>query len=162
VDRYPVDPEKRRRLEALIRIIDMVIYLAVLAGGVYALFFTPTSVTVELTGWEWLIAVWASLLLVGGALGFIGRLSRYWVLELPATAAATFGILIYAVVLGRTAFASITAAVAVTLVLVACGLMVRRYVELQIFGSDPDHKDFQHRLAEMIRRRTQDVPPRKE
>jgi hypothetical protein len=157
-----VDPEKRRRLEALIRIIDIVIYLFVFAGGIYALLFTPTSVQTELIGYEWLIAIWAALLLIGGALGFVGRLSRYWVLELPATAAAFFGILIYVVVLGRTAFLSITAAVAVALVIVALGLMLRRYIELQIFGTDPGHKDFQTRLADMIRRRTQNVPPRAE
>jgi hypothetical protein len=162
MDRYPVSPEKRRRLEALIRVIDMIIYLAVLAGGVYALFFTPNTVQTELAGWEWLVPVWAALLLVGGALGFLGRLSRYWVLEVPATPAAAFGMLIYFVILGRTAFESITAAVAATLVLTSMFLMIRRYVELQIFASDPAHKDFQTRLADMLRRRTQNVAPRQE
>lgn len=162
MDKFPVDPEKRRRLEALIRIIDIVIYLFVFGGGIYALLYTPNSVTTELIGYEWLIGLWAFLLLVGGALGFVGRLTRYWVLELPATAAGFFGILIYVVVLGRTAFTSVTATVAVALVVVALGLMMRRYIELQIFGTDPGHKDFQTRLADMIRRRTQNVPPRAE
>lgn len=162
MDRYPIPDEKRRRLEALIRIIDMVIYLAIVAGGVYALFFTPNTVTVELAGWDWLIGVWSLLLLVGGLLGFVGRLTRYWVLEVPATPAAVFGILIYLVILGRTAFTSITAAVATTLVFVAMAVLIRRYVELQIFASDPSHQDFQARVAEMLRRRTQNVAPRRE
>lgn len=162
MDRFPISAEKRRRLEAVIRVIDMIIYLAIIAGGVYALFFTPNTVQTELAGWEWLIGVWASLLLAGGVLGFIGRLSRYWVLEVPATSAGFFGVLIYLVILGRTAFDSLTAAVATTLVFVAMAVLVRRYVELQIFASDPEHKDFQTRLADMLRRRTQNVPPRTE
>ena len=162
MDRYPIPDEKRRRLESLIRIIDMIIYLAIVAGGVYALFFTPTTVVTELAGWDWLIGVWSTLLLVGGVLGFVGRLSRYWVLEVPAAPAGVFGILIYLVILGRTAFVSITAAVATTLVLVAMLVLIRRYVELQIFASDPSHKDFQSRVADMLRRRTQNVAPRLE
>ncbi|QHF24092.1 hypothetical protein GTU73_08765 [Rathayibacter sp. VKM Ac-2804] len=162
MDRYPIPDEKRRRLESFIRIIDMVIYLAIVAGGVYALFFTPTTVQVELAGWEWLIGVWSLLLLIGGGVGFIGRLTRYWVLEVPAAPAAVFGILIYLVILGRTAFTSITAAVATTLVFVAMLVMIRRYVELQIFASDPTHLDFQSRVAEALRRRTQNVAPRTE
>jgi hypothetical protein len=162
MDRFPVSAEKRRRLEALIRVIDMIIYLAIIAGGVYALFYTPASVQTELAGWDWLIGVWASLLLAGGVLGFLGRLTRYWVLEVPATPAGVFGILIYLVILGRTAFTSVTAAVATTLVFVAMAVLVRRYVELQIFASDPSNKDFQTRLAEMLRRRTQNVAPRQE
>ncbi len=160
MDRYPVEPRKRQRLEALIRILDILIYIAVFAGGIYALAFTPNTIQNELQGFEWLIGLWASLLLIGGGAGFVGRLSRYWVVELPATAAAFFGILIYVVVLGRTAFTSVTAAVAVTLTIVAMLIMVRRYVELQIFGSSPDNKDFSHRLAEIFGRRTQNVPPR--
>lgn len=160
MDRFPVDPRKRQRLEALIRILDIVIYFTVFCGGIYALLFTPTSVQNELNGFEWLIGVWSSLLLIGGGAGFIGRISRYWVVELPATAAAFFGILIYVVVLGRTAFTSITAAVAVALTIVAMLIMVRRYVELQIFGGSPDNKDFKHRVAEMLRRRTLNVAPR--
>ncbi|QJU54320.1 hypothetical protein SCB71_14335 [Herbiconiux sp. KACC 21604] len=162
MDKYPIDPTKRRRLEALIRIIDIIVYGAVFLGGVYALIFTPNTVTTELAGWEWLVPVWSGFLLVGGALGFVGRVSRYWILETPADVAAVVGILIYFVVLGRTAFTSVTAAVASVLVFIAMLMMLRRYVELQIFGSDPSHKDFQSRLADALRRRTSNVAPRKE
>lgn len=162
MDRYPVPPERRRRYEALIRILDLVTYFAVFAGGVYALFFTPDSVTLELAGWPWLIAVWASLLLAGGGAGFVGRLTRYWVIEVPATVAAMFGILIYFVILGQTVFRSVTAAVAAVLVFVAMSTMLRRYLELQIFATEPDERRFPDRVAAMVRRRTQNVVRRAE
>lgn len=159
MDRRPVPEDKRRRLEAVIRVLDMVTYIAIIAGGVYAVAFTPNTVQVELAGWEWLINIWGALLLLGGGIGFTGRLTRYWIFEMPATLAAVFGIAIYFVVLGTTSFSSITATVAAALAFVAMVAMVRRYVELQIFSSDPDNDDFKTRLAEMIRRRTLDAVP---
>lgn len=162
MDKHPVPPERRKRFEALIRVIDMVDYFAVFAGGVYALFFTPDSVTLELAGWPWLIPLWAGLLLVGGMLGFIGRLSRYWVIEVPGTVAAIFGIAIYFVILARVAFASITAAVATMLVFLAISLMLRRYLELQIFTSDAREKRLAERLALILGRRTANVVQRDE
>lgn len=162
LEKRPIPPERRRRYEGLIRFIDIADYFAVFAGGVYALFFTPDSVTIELAGWPWLIGVWASLLLVGGLLGFVGRLTRYWVIEVPGTVAAIFGILIYFVILGRVVSLSITAAVAAVLVFLAMSLMVRRYLELQIFSSEPGDNRFADRVAAMIRRRTSDVVPRDE
>ncbi|PWC05418.1 hypothetical protein DCE94_03860 [Agromyces badenianii] len=157
-----VRPERRRRLEALIRVTDLIVYVAVLAGGVYALFFTPTTVAAELAGWKWLVPIWAGLLLLGGLLGFIGRLTRYWVIELPATTAAVFGTLIYAVILSSSALQSITSTVAATLVVVAMLGMLRRYIELQIFATEPGESPFRDRLTAMIRRRTGNVAPRHE
>lgn len=159
MDRYPVSARVRRRWEQVIRIIDIVIYAAVFAGGVYALVGTPNSVVDELRGWEWVIGLWAGLLLTGGAVGFAGRLSRRWMVEVPATVLSFFGALIYLVVLGRYTLASITSAVAVTLVLVATLEMLRRYAELQIFSSEP-HTDFRARMAAAITRRTADFPHR--
>lgn len=160
MDRRPVPPERRRRFEAIIRIIDLVVYAAVAVGGVYALVGTPATVVDELRGALWLVVVWAGLLCVGGAVGFLGRLTRYWMLEVPATVLAFFGVLIYVVVIGRFAFTSITAAVAALLILVAMGMLARRWAELQIFATDPDAHDFRHRMAEALRRRTQDFPHR--
>lgn len=154
MDRRPVETARRRRIEAAIRIIDLTVYAAVLAGGVYALVSTPATIVDELQGFEWLIGLWASLLLAGGSVGFVGRLSRYWFVEVPATVAAFFGIFIYFVVLGRYAFTSVTAAVAAALVLVAMCTMARRWAELQIFATDPDAHDFRHRMADALRRRT--------
>jgi hypothetical protein len=162
MDRYPIPDQRRRRYEAVIRIIDLIVYAAVLVGGVYALVGTPASVVDELRGAEWLVLLWAFLLLTGGAVGFVGRLTRRWMVEVPATVLAFAGVLIYFVVLGRFAFSSITSAVAVTLVLVAMGMIARRWAELQIFATDPEHQDFRSRMADAIRRRTPDFVHRHE
>lgn len=160
MDRHPIPPERRRKFESVIRWIDLVVYFAVMVGGVCAVAATPQTVADELQGAMWLVVVWAGLLCIGGAVGFIGRLTRYWMLEVPATVLAFFGILIYLVVLGRFAFTSVTAAVAALLVLVAMGLVARRWAELQIFATDPGVHDFRYRMAEALRRRTQDFPHR--
>lgn len=160
MDRYPVPVERRHRFEAVIRVIDLIVYAAVFIGGVYALVGTPTMVVAELQGSLWLVLVWSGLLCLGGLVGFLGRLTRFWMMEVPATVLAFFGILIYVVVLGRYAFSSITAAVAALLVIVAMGLVARRWAELQIFATDPDLHDFRSRMAEALRRRTQDFPRR--
>lgn len=157
VDRYPVAPARRRLYEAVIRIIDLIVYLAVFAGGVYALAFTPATVTEQLEQFPLLVVMWSALLMVGGLVGFIGRLTRHWMTEVPATVAAVFGILIYLVILGRFAFISITATVAAVLVLVAMFFMVRRWAELQIFSTEPGVLVFRERLALAIRRRTANV-----
>lgn len=162
MDRRPVPPDRRRRFEAVIRVIDLVVYAAVFVGGVYAMVGTPTSVVDELRGAEWLIALWSGLLLTGGAVGFVGRLARYWFAEVPATVLAFAGILIYLIVLGRFAFSSLTAVVASSLILVAMCMIARRWAELQIFASDPAHKDFRQRMADALRRRTANFVAREE
>lgn len=155
MDRLPVPPKIRHRYEAIIRVIDLFTYAAVFVGGVYALVGTPNSVVDELAGWEWVIGLWAALLLLGGSAGFFGRLTRWWMVEVPAVVLSAFGILIYFIVLGRFAFVSVTSAVAVTLVFVAMLVMARRYAELQIFASEPG-TDFRTRAANALRRRTAD------
>ena len=162
MDRHPVEMPRRRRFEAVIRVIDLIVYAAVFASGIYAITGTPKTVADELVGAEWLIWLWAGLLLAGGAVGFVGRLTRYWFLEVPATVLAFAGILIYLVVLGRFAFSYVTAAVATTLVLVALGMVTRRWAELQIFATDPDATDFRSRMADALRRRTSNFVHRHE
>jgi len=149
-------------LEATIRIIDIVAYFIIFVGGCYALFFTPDSVQRELSGAEWLVPLWAGFLLVGGGLGMVGRITRIWILEPPADVAAIVGALIYFVVLGNTLFQSVTAGVATTLVFYAIIQMFRRYIELQIFGTDPRSHGFTDRIAESLRRRTANVAAREE
>lgn len=161
MDKRPVPPEKRKILEGLIRAIDLVIDATVVIGGFYAFFFTPDSVRGELAGYEWLVPVWAGLLFFGGLGAFIGRLSRYWVIEVPSLPAACIGVGIYFVILGNTAFSTVTAAVASAMILVALLSLLRRYVELHIFASEPEDSDFRTRLAAMIQRRTKNVPDRR-
>ena len=146
--------QRRERLEATVRVIDMVVYATVLAGGFYALLATPLSVVDVLEGAEWLVPVWSGLLIAGGLVGLAGRATRYWMVEVPGTVLSFFGTMIYLVMLGRYAFASITASVAAALVVVALCTVARRWVELQIFSSDPDDGSFASRLAVTIRRRT--------
>ena len=160
MDRYPVSQRRRRAYEAIIRVIDLATYFAVFLGGIYAIVGTPASIADELVGWEWLIGLWSALLIIGGGVGFIGRLSRRWMVEVPATVLAFFGIVIYVAVLGRFAFTSITAVVALLLIIVAALVMLRRWAELQIFSTDPQHPDFRSRVAEALRRRTNDFVQR--
>lgn len=159
MDRYPIPAERRRLYEALIRLVDLLTYAAVAAGGFCAVAFTPQSVVDELAAAPWLIVVWGVLLLGGGLVGFTGRLTRFWMVENPATVAAFGGIVIYLVVLGRFAFQSVTAAVAALLVLVAAAVMLRRWLELQIFGSEPG-LSMRGRLFAATGRRTSDMAHR--
>lgn len=162
MDRHPVPPNKRRILEATIRIIDIVAYLIVIVGGVYALLFTPQSVEDGLARASWLVPMWAAFLLIGGTLGAVGRLSRIWILEPPALVLGIAGVAIYFVLLGNTLFESALAGVATMLVFYAGIQMARRYVELQIFGTDPSVHSFADRVAEALRRRTGNVAPGEE
>lgn len=157
MDRQPVAPEKRRVLEALIRVIDLVIYAAVAVGGIFALIAPPPSVQAELDGWEWLITVWGAMLVLGGAGGFAGRLSRFWIVEVPALPFAGIGIGVYFLILGTTATVTPFTTVATMIVLAAMLNMLRRYLELQIFASEPGDQDIRARVAAILGRRTRDV-----
>lgn len=156
MDKRPVDPKRRRRLEAGIRVIDLVVYGAVFLSGVYAVAAPPDTIGGALAGAEVLIVLWSALLLGGGLVGFVGRLTRYWLVETPATVASAFGIAIYLTVLGQYAFSSPTVTVATALFVVALGFMVRRWLELQIFSTEPG-AHWRARLQEALHRRTRNV-----
>lgn len=160
MEKYPVGTRKRRVVELGIRIIDIVVYLVVTIAGVYALLFTPNTVEVQLSGFEWMIGWWAGFLLVGGIMGLAGRISTIWIMEPAADLAAFVGILMYFVIVGVTAFSSITAAVATCFVFVAGLGVARRYLELQLFGSDPSRRDWRSRIEDAFQRRIPNVPPR--
>lgn len=160
MQKHPVEPRKRKLIELGIRIIDIICYFVVLLGGFYALFFTPNTIIKELAGYEFLIPIWSSMLLIGGLLGLVGRISTIWLFEPPADVISAGGILIYFYVLGTTAFSSMTAAVASCFVLVAFLGVVRRYLELQLFGSDPTHRSFRARTKDALERRIPNVPQR--
>jgi hypothetical protein len=162
MERHPVPQEKRRVLEAIIRMIDIAAYGVIFVGGLYAAIWTPDSVQRELSSAAWLVPMWAAFLLVGGLVGAIGRISRVWVIEPPALVAGIAGAAIYFVVLGGTLFQSVTAGVAAAFMFYAMIQMLRRYVELQIFGTDPNVHSFSDRIAETLRRRTGNVAPREE
>lgn len=153
MDQFPVTPRKRHAFEVLIRIVDLVVYLGVFFAGTYAIVATPHAALQTLSGSRWLILLWAGLLLGGGLVGFIGRLSRRWLLETPATIAAFFGCLIYFVILSRYMFLNAATVVGLMLVAIATVAMLRRWLELQIFGSEPNAR-MTARLKSALDRRT--------
>jgi hypothetical protein len=146
--------ESRKFKEALIRVIDILAYLTVLYGGIGAIYALPLSVDMALRRFHWLIVVWIVFLIVGGSFGAIGRFSRVWIVELLGAGAGMIGSAIYFVILSAAALDGLTALVASSLVLCLGWLMLRRYVELQIFTSEPGEKSFAQRIAEILRRRT--------
>jgi hypothetical protein len=149
--------ERRRAKEAIIRVIDMVVYLFALASGIFALAVPPDTIKEQLTGFEWLGVAWGTLLIVAGFLGFLGRLSRYWVIEVPGTVAAIAGQAVYILVLAVTAPGSPTAWVALCMIIGAALALIRRYIELQIFTTDPEVKTLVERLESALQRRTTDT-----
>ncbi|QDP45040.1 hypothetical protein QDW22_gp22 [Microbacterium Phage DirtyBubble] len=155
---HPAPPRKKRAYEAAIRYLDLFVYMAVFMGGVALTTLPFGQATSILKGYELLVVVWAMFLLGGGLLGFLGRLTRYWMVENSATIASAFGAAIYIVVLGRFAFESIAALFTWTFVILAFLLLVRRWLELQIFGSEPG--DWRHRLAMALARKTADTVDR--
>jgi hypothetical protein len=159
MERFPISPKRRRRYERAIRILDLIVYFVVTIGGLAAVFATPTSATDALIQQPLLIAVWAVLLLGGGSIGFLGRLTRYWLIEGPAAIAAFSGAAIYLALLFNAALASATTTLAAALVAVAMLALGRRVLELQIFGTEPN-APWKQRIRNAITRRTTDVVPR--
>jgi len=149
-----VNDRQRQRKEALIRVIDLVAYAAVFVGGIGAFLSTPSTVKSALYGFPWLIIIWGVLLLLGGALGFAGRITRIWVIEIPGASAGFFGAAMYFVILGLASLRLPTAIVAVALVAVMMALLARRYVELQILTSEPGDVKFSQKFRAILRRRT--------
>lgn len=149
--------ERRRAKEAIIRVIDMIVYLFAVASGIFALTVPPDTIREQLAGFEWLGIAWGTLLIVAGALGFLGRLSRFWIIEVPGTVTAIAGQLVYVLVLSVTAPGSPTAWVALCMIVGSTLALVRRYIELQIFTTDPEVKTLIERLESAIQRRTSDT-----
>lgn len=149
----PVPAAKRRFVEGMIRVVDLVIYALAVLGGIGAVVATPESVVSELGANSILVWAWGLMLVTGGACGFIGRLFRRWMVEAPATILAMAGALIYVVVLAGHSLNSATAVVTMLFVLIAAAVLFRRWSELQIFatsGSD----NIKTMLAEAVRRKT--------
>jgi len=146
---------RRQWKEALIRVVDIVAYLAVLIGGVGALMYTPVTVQSALHGWPGLIILWGVLLIVGGLFGFIGRFTRIWAIETPGTSAAIAGVGIFLIILIMAVHSIPTALVAGSLVAIAALTLVRRSLELHILTSEPGAKvKFTSKVRTILQRRT--------
>lgn len=150
----PVPTRRRGFVEGMIRVTDLAVYAATAIAGLYAVAATPTSVEAELGQNPFLIWLWGGLLIVGGTAGFLGRLTRRWMAEAPATLLAMAGTLIYVIILGRLALTSITATVAVIFAATATALMFRRWSELQLFATTG--KDTKSAWLAALNRKTAD------
>lgn len=150
---HPTSAKRHAALDALLRIIDVTVGLAVLASGVFAIVATPPSVTATIS-LPLFVALWGGLLIAGGFSSALGRLTGIWILETTGIAAAGFGALIYLVIVSSLLVNSLDAAVAITLILVALLALLRRYVELQMLLSEPGQRGFIVRLQALLRVRT--------
>lgn len=153
----------RRRLESIIRFVDIFGYVWVIGMGIFATFFSPGSVDKFLLqgGWGWVASVWCVLLLLGGVGGAIGRLTRFGLFEIPANTAALFGVLIYMVVITGLAIVEPEAWVAAFAMVIVVGAVFRRGIELSIFYSDPGgKKGFWDWVREARNRKTPDFVQR--
>lgn len=138
-----------------LRVIDIIAYLAILANGVLALTEADLVIDRFLVDAPDLRYLWAGLLVFGGFVGVVGRITGRWLVELPATVAAIFGVLMFVVALlaGHSQvdepFFTVLA-----MSIVAFAFMVRRWLELQLFASEPNCPNWRAKLTEMIARRT--------
>lgn len=145
----------RLKKERVIRWVDIAAYAVIFLSGLFVLIAPPASIARNLdSGW---VIGWAVLLMLSGGFGFIGRLTRFWAIEAPGAFAGAFGAAVYVLVLIlATLEGQVTGAVASTFVACMSLLMVRRYVELQLFTTDPGDITFTERILTALQRRTKD------
>lgn len=149
----PVPTRKRRFYEGTVRVVDLIIYAVIAVGGFVAVAATPTSVVNELGSGSFLVWLWGLMLITSGIAGFLGRLSRRWMVETPATVLGIAGTLIYAAVLARLSMSNISALVAMAFTFVASGILARRWLELQLFAATQSG-DVKALIAAAVRRKT--------
>ena len=152
----PVPIRRRSFIEGMIRVIDLGVYGATTIAGLYAVVATPGAIEEGLGQESLLIWLWGGLLLIGGLVGFLGRLARRWMVEAPATILALAGMLIYFAVLARVAFTSVTFMVGAIFAAIASVLMIRRWAELQLFATNG--KDVKSQWKAALARKTSDFP----
>lgn len=143
---------RRKRREATIRWMDITISVVVFISGLLAIFATPYSAANSLP--VWLVYVWAGFLLVGGLMGAVGRLTRIWAIEIPGICAGVVGIAMYFVLLLTSPRISLASYLIMGLVLIAFLCLSRRYIELQIFTTEPGPVNIVERIRIIFSRRT--------
>ena len=149
----PKNTRRRAALEALLKLLDVTVGLAVLTGGVFALVATPNSVTSEVN-LPFFVLAWSLMLIVGGFSAALGRLTGIWILETSGIASSAAGALIYLVIASKLLLTDFGVGLAITLILVAILALFRRYIELQILLSEPGQQGFLARLQHLLRIRT--------
>lgn len=148
-------PSARRRavLDGLIKCIDVSVGIIALIAGVFALVAAPPSIVREVS-LPFFVVLWGVLLIAGGFSSALGRLTGIWILETAGIMGAATGALIYLAVVATAITTELGVAVAVCLILVALLALIRRYIELQIFLSEPTDVGLVARLRGLLRIRT--------
>lgn len=149
VEQPPQNTRRRAVLEMLLKIVDIFVGLAVLTGGIFALVATPPSVAHEVE-LPMFVTLWAMLLIVGGFSAALGRLTGIWILETAGIASSAFGALIYLAIVSKLLLTDLGVGLAVFLILVALLALIRRYLVLQIFLSEPGDTGFFVRLRKLL------------
>jgi hypothetical protein len=147
----------RKFREALIWVADMIVY-GLLAISGWAVLTGPSAYVIKEVKYPAIITIWGCLLFFGGLVALIGRVSRFWVVELPGNVAASGGALLYSFII-LSAVSTGSSLLLFMFVTIGWVTVVRRYIELRIFTSEPGDK-FSERLAELITRRTTNTVPR--
>lgn len=152
---HHLHPNGRRRaiLDGTLKAIDVAVGLVALVAGVFALVAAPPSIVREVS-LPFLVTLWGVLLILGGFSSALGRLTGIWILETAGIMGAASGSLIYLAVVSTAIASALGVAVAVCLILIGLLAMVRRYVELQIFLSEPDERGLIARIQNLLRTRT--------
>lgn len=154
---------KRQRLEAVIRVLDLIAYAFVFGAGLSAIVTTPPSVVEGLQGWYWIIPLWNGTLVIGGLFGFLGRLIRVWIVEVPGTGLSIVGVGIYFINLFANALGDWGAWPGTFGLGIVVIFLLRRYIELQILTSEPnDRHSLLAWLKSIARRRTDNAVPRQD
>lgn len=144
---------RKEILEGLLRAIDVTVGMLAMVAGIFALAATPPTILREVTIPQ-LVWLWGGLLIVGGFAAALGRIIGLWIFETSGIAAMAFGTAIYAVVLSQVIHDELGVIVAAALITIALLLMARRYVQLQIFTSEPDERGWLSRVVTVLTRRT--------
>ena len=155
--RIPEHPFDRKKFETTIRVIDVVMYGLLVLSGVAAVLLVPTEILDSLRDYQFLLITWDALLFLGGLAGLAGRLFRYWAVEMPGVAAGVFGCAIWLVVIIAHSFHYPEYLLLSFMIALTTASFIRRWVELSIFTSDPQHSTIRGRLHEIFTRRTPDA-----
>lgn len=129
----------------MLRVLDILISVCIVASGIFALVAPPESF-LRAVDLYWLVYTWGALLTLGGLLSGIGRTSGLWLFETTGLALAIPGTAIY---LGAILFfvpADIGLITAAALFGVAMLSQIRRYVEIQMFITEPGEDTWIGRL----------------
>lgn len=148
-----INPTRAALVDSALRIIDVAIAVSVFLSGFAAILNPPSSV-LHAIEWPWLIYVWGTFLLLGGAGAALGRLTGFWFPEATGLTLTMFGTLIYIIVVMAYAKTDVGAFAVAGLIIAALGAQIHRYVQIQVFISEPTDRSILARLFEMMRLRT--------